>query len=84
MMGDRAMKISVSVEEDHTRPFGDLEAGEMFVGEYESTMIKLHEDTITDFLDDRPANAIFIEDGTGWNFDNGDEITVIKHITLEE
>ena len=67
--------------------FGDLDAGDMFMGAVHARtdlMIKLHDDTVTDFVENRPTNAIFISDGTSWNFDNGDEVILVKQMTLED
>ena len=70
--------------------FGDLDAGDMFIDAdplfitKEDIMIKLHDDTVTDFVENRPTNAIFISDGTSLNFDNGDEVILVKQVTLED
>ncbi len=78
------MKSNSILKEKEPMSFGELDAGDMFIGTYGSLMLKLNEDIIEDFLNDSSANAIFIEDGTGWNFDNGDEVQLVKQVALED
>ena len=66
--------------------FGELDAGDMFIDPSSAgggnIMFKLNNDTVLDLSN--IANAIFISDGSSWNFDNGDEVVIVKSVTLED
>jgi len=72
------MRTIHTTVEKHITSFGQIKAGGMFINsDSVEVMLKLNNEF------EGLRNAMFIVDGSTWNFDDSDEVILIKEIVLE-